>query len=204
MRKKEEDAAKLLEEVKKLINDRTPTGSEKVIATLPYLLPLLDSLEFGKFILSGNGDNVFVGILALISTIYHSIPFSGLVAFFALSILSNNPRINSLIRFNMKQAIYIDIAISIPALLGAFASFLLSGVVQTPQAVSVLWNDTIFVTVAMLCLYGAASSLLGKTPDKIPFLSDFVSQRLPRFKVMDIEEFKRMNMENKKDVDEEK
>jgi hypothetical protein len=30
-------------------NDDTPTAAERVVAALPYLLPLLDGLRYGKF-----------------------------------------------------------------------------------------------------------------------------------------------------------
>jgi hypothetical protein len=47
------------------------------------------------------------------------------VAYGALSFLSANPRLNRLVRFNMQQAIFVDIALLFPGLLlGVSTAFL--------------------------------------------------------------------------------
>ena len=46
----EKAQAELLEQTMALINDREPTGTEKLVSILPYLFPLLDGLQFGRFL----------------------------------------------------------------------------------------------------------------------------------------------------------
>lgn len=94
----------LLAEVRlNLLNDKEPTTKEKVVSVLPYLFPLMDSLQFGRFLIVENADNPFVVILALLYALYKAVPFSGFVSFLVLNVLSSNPGINRLIRFNMQQ-----------------------------------------------------------------------------------------------------
>lgn len=175
----EEAVAAVLQEQLDQINDRPPNGSEKILSCLPYLFPLLDGLQFGRFIILDNADNIFVAIIALIFALYRSIPFGGLIAFFALNFLSGNLSINRLIRFNMQQAIFLDIALFVPGLVGALYNVIFSGLVKLPPAVTVLGNDAIFAVLLISVLYCTGSSLLGYVPDKIPIVSDAVSSRMP-------------------------
>lgn len=96
--KMEKEMAKYLEASLAMINDREPTGSEKLLSILPYLFPLMDSLQFGRFIIMENTDNPLVTIVAILFALYKAVPFGGLIAFFALNFLSSNPGINKLIR----------------------------------------------------------------------------------------------------------
>lgn len=179
--KKEEAAATALKAQLDLVNDKPPTLQEKAISILPYLFPLLDGVQFGKYILLENPDNVFVAAIAILFGLFRSIPFSGLIAFFALNFLSGNLKINRLIRFNMQQAIFLDIALFFPGLLGALYGILFSGVAKLPESVTVLSSDAIFFTLLIAVAYCTGSSLLGYTPDKIPVISNAVEQRMPSY-----------------------
>jgi hypothetical protein len=112
--KMEEEASKLLEARMEMINDKPPSGTDKLVSVLPYLLPLLDGLQFAGHLVNDNPDNVLSGIALAMFTLYQSVPFGGLIAYFALSSLSGNPTINRLVRFNMQQAIFVDIALFFP------------------------------------------------------------------------------------------
>ena len=183
--KVEAEAAALTQARMELLNDKAPTTSDKIISVIPYLLPLLDGLQFGRFLLEGQ-DNPAVAVLAILYTIYRSIPFSGFVAFLALSVLSGNLSINRQIRFNMQQAIYLDIALFIPGLVASLNGLVLGGLgVQIPQAVSQIGSDAVFVTLLVAIGYSVASSLLGITPDKIPFVSDAANRRMPTIDMFD-------------------
>ena len=179
--KLETDAYKTLEEQVGRINDRPPSNTDKIISVLPYLFPLLDGLEFGRFLILGNPDNVVSGILAVMFALYKSIPFGGFIAFFALLSLSGNPGINRLIRFNMQQAIYLDIALFFPGLIAALVGLITksTGGGGVPLEITVLGNDAIFLTMLACVGYCMVSSILGIVPDKIPLISDAVSNRVP-------------------------
>lgn len=183
--KKEAEVAEFLEASLAMINDREPTGTEKLLSVLPYLFPLLDGLQFGRFLIAENTDNPFVVVIAILFALYKSVPFGGFIAFFALNFLSTNPGINKLIRFNMQQAIFLDIFLFFPGLLAALYSVVVSGIggVQVPQAVTEIGSDAVFFTMLAMVGYSSISSLLGKTPDKIPFISKLVVDRMPNFEV---------------------
>jgi len=177
---KEAEIAQLIESQLELINDKTPSRTDRILSALPYLLPLMDGLSFGKFLLTGHESNPLVGVLALLYTAYTSIPFIGFVAFFALSSLSSNFSTNRLVRFNAQQAVYLDLALFVPGLVAALAGAASSGLgLAIPPVVGQLSSDAVFVTLVTTLGYSALSSLLGVTPDRIPFLSESVNKRVP-------------------------
>lgn len=183
---KEEEMAKLAEAKLAILNDKDPTQRDKIVSILPYLFPLLDSLQFGRFLINDNVDNPIVGILAVLFVTYRSIPFSGFLAFLALNTLSSNPGLNKLVRFNMQQSIFLDIALFFPGLIGA----LIVGIggaagFQIDDSVSQLSSTAIFGLLVLTVLYASISSLLGITPDKIPFISRAVEDRMPTTDMFD-------------------
>jgi hypothetical protein len=201
--KKEEEASKFLEAQMELINDKPPTGTEKFLSVLPYLFPLLDGLQFGRFLVNENPENIFAGAVALLYTLYRSIPFGGFIAFIALNTLSGNPSINRLIRFNMQQAIYLDIALFFPSLIAGLAALIgQSAGFQFPPALTEIGDNALFFTLLATIAYSSISSLAGVTPDKIPLLSEAVSKRMPSVDMFDDQG--RFKPSEKKDNDEKK
>lgn len=173
---KEAEVNKLIEAQLEMINDRTPTGTDKIVSCLPYLFPLMDGLTYGRFLFDGVDDNPVVLALAILYSMYRSVPFSGFIAFFGLSALSNNLSINRLTRYNIQQAIYLDIALFIPGFFGAILSVI---GLNLPIVTQALGGSAIFLTLLAVIGYASVSSLFGVTPDKIPFISETVSNRMP-------------------------
>jgi hypothetical protein len=183
--KKEEEISKLMEAQMEMINDKPPTNIDKLLSVIPYLFPLLDSLQFAGFLVNANPENPLSGLVALLFTAYRSIPLGGLIAYFALNFLSGNPSINRLVRFNMRQAISLDIALFFPGFLAAISAFVGQGLgLQFPPAFGELGSDALLLTVFATIAYASISSLLGVTPDKIPLISKAVEDRMPS--VMDM------------------
>jgi len=172
--------SELIESQLALINDRPPTGTNKALSVVPYLFPLMDGLLFGQFLLQDANNPVF-GVVAAIYTLYRSIPFSGVLTFFALSAGSNNLSLNRLVRYNMQQAIYLDFALFIPGIVGAITAAISSGLFgfQLPPGIAEIGSDAVFLTLSATLAYSTVSSLLGVEPDKIPLISDAVNKRLP-------------------------
>jgi hypothetical protein len=184
--KKEEEASKFMEAQMDMINDKPPTGTDKLLSVIPYLFPLLDSLQFARFLVNENPENLLSGLVALLYTAYRSIPLGGFIAFFALNTLSGNPKINRLVRFNMQQAIFVDIALFFPGLLAALSGLVGQGLgVQIPPALGELGSDALFLAVLATISYASISSLLGITPDKIPLISKNVEDRMPSMDMFD-------------------
>jgi hypothetical protein len=190
MAQKEAEIAMLATARMEILNDKEPTTGDKVLSVLPYLFPLMDGLQYGRFLLGGEGSesNPFVVILAVLYGLYRTIPFSGFLAFFALNFLGGNPSINRLVRYNMQQAIYLDISLFFPGLLSGLIGLLLgqANVVLDPTLVQVS-TDAIFVTLLAALAYCTASSLFGITPNKIPFISTAVDNRMPTVDMFDID-----------------
>jgi Chloroplast import apparatus Tic20-like/EF-hand domain pair len=174
------EVAKLIESQLELINDKPPSTTDKIVSVLPYLFPLMDGVLFGQFLLSGNESNPLVAALAILYTVYRAIPFSGFLSFFALSAFSGNLSINRLVRFNMQQAIVLDVALFVPGLIAALTGAASSALgYSIPPMLAELSSDALFVTLLAILGYATVSSLLGVTPDKIPLVSQYVNDRLP-------------------------
>jgi len=187
-RAKEEAEALLFAEAKlDLINEKEPTNADKIWSIVPYLFPLIDGLQYGRFILSQeDSSNLLVVALAILYTLYKRVPFSGFAAFLSLSFLSGNLRINRLIRYNMQQAIFVDIALIVPGLLSGIYGLAATALkVETPAGLGEIGNDAVFVLLLLVLAYCTGSSLLGIAPDKIPFISQAVSDRMPTLEMFD-------------------
>jgi len=184
-----EEQALLAEAKLELINNKTPSNSDKLISVIPYLFPLMDGLQYGRFFLQNDdGSNPFVVALAVLYGLYRTIPFSGFVAFLALNILSGKLDINRLIRYNMQQAIFVDIALIFPGLLSGLLGVLgsVAGVSNpVPQGLGELGSDVVFVGLLLVLAYCAVSSLLGIEPNKLPLISDRVTRTMPTLDMFD-------------------
>lgn len=187
--KRQEQEALLAEAKLEFLNDKEPTTSDKLVSVLPYLFPLMDGLQYGRFLLASDdaGANPLVVIVALLYSLYRSIPFSGFAAFFALNFLSGNPSLNRLVRFNMQQAIFLDIALFFPSLLIGLGGLILGNVpgLNLPAAGGELFSDVIFGTLLLTLTYCVGSSLLGKEPSSIPIVSQSVKDRMPTIDMFD-------------------
>jgi len=189
-----------------LLNDKEPTTKDKLVSVLPYLFPLMDSLQFGRFLIVENADNPLVVVLALLYALYKAVPFSGFVSFLALNVLSSNPRINRLVRFNMQQAIFIDIALFFPGLIGAAYSLLLANSqagATLPPFLTELGSDIIFGLVLITITYCSISSLLGQSPNMIPLISKAADDRMPTIDMFD-DNGRFVSREDKENDDEKK
>lgn len=196
--KAEEELSKFLQAQLERINDKPPSTTDKIASVLPYLFPLMDGLQYGRFLILDNMDNPLSIAVAVVYALYRAIPFGGLIAFFALSFLSGNPSINRLVRFNMQQAIYLDIALFFPSLISALYA-IVSGPTgfQLPASVTELGSDAMFFTLLLTIGYATVSSLLGKTPNQIPIISNAVENRMPSADMFDDQG--RFNPRNRKD-----
>jgi hypothetical protein len=184
--KKEEETLKFVQAQMDVLNNREPTTQDKILSVLPYLFPLMDGLAYGRFLVLENLDNPLAVGLGIIYALYRSIPFSGFIAFLSLSFLSGNPSINRLIRFNMQQAIFLDIALFFPGLIGGVYALISSGAGFTlPTGAVELANNALFLTLLAVIGYASISSLLGQTPDKIPIISQASNDRMPTLDMFD-------------------
>jgi len=84
----------------------------------------------------------------------------------------------------MQQAIFLDVALFFPGLIGGLVA--LTGL-QMPLIVSQISNDAIFITLLGVIGYCTVSSLLGIAPNKIPLISKAVEDRMPNVEMFDLD-----------------
>ncbi len=145
------------------------TVPDRIFASLPYLLPLVDGLMFGKFLFQQFPVLQLLLIpLAPLMQIY-SLPFASLIIFFALYLgVVRNENISHFIRFNAMQAILLDIVLMLCGLvLPIFAkAFQVAFIAET------LYN-MVFLGAFAAFVYAVVQSALGRYAE-IPPLSDAV------------------------------
>lgn len=150
------------------------TVSDRIFASLPYLLPLVDGVIFGRYLFSQFPalSIVFVPLIPLVQI--NSTPFVSLIIFFALFLLViRNENISHFIRFNAMQAILLDIVIFLVSLLLR----ILDPVPGIEFAIETLSN-TLFLGIVAAFVYSVAQSLLGRYAE-IPAISDAVRMQVP-------------------------
>lgn len=150
------------------------TVKDRIFGCLPYLLPLVEGITFGGFLLRQFPvlGVIFIPILPVVG-IYNSFPFAGLIVFFALFLLVvRNEKINRFIRFNTMQAILLSIVLALCGLLIR----ILSPVPGANFAIETLAN-TIFIGLVVAVVYSVAQTIMGRYAE-IPAISDAVHMQV--------------------------
>ena len=147
---------------------------QRLLGLLAYLLPWSDALSFGRELY-----NLFpwISYLALPATpvllLERSIPFGGFLLFLVLFlVVVRNPNVPYYLRFNVLQAILLDILLVVLALA--------SNVFLSPLGNSLMirtLNNTVFIGALVLVLYASIQCIRGKEAD-LPTLSDAVRMQL--------------------------
>ena len=147
---------------------------QRFLGLLAYLLPWSVALSFGRELY-----NLFpwISYLALPATpvllLERSIPFGGFLLFLVLFlVVVRNPNVPYYLRFNVLQAILLDILLVVLAL--AF------NVLLSPLGNSLMirtLNNTVFIGALVLVLYASIQCVRGKEAD-LPTLSEAVRMQL--------------------------
>ncbi len=149
------------------------TVSDRIFACLPYLLPLVEGLAFGRFLFS---QFPVIGLLFIpLSPIIgiYQLPFASLIIFFALFLLVvRNEKISHFIRFNTMQAILLNIVLFL-------CEIVLQVLGSIPGAgfASETISNTIFLGIVAAVVYSVAQSLFGRYAE-IPAISDAVHMQV--------------------------
>ncbi|MEG4938698.1 Tic20 family protein [Microcoleus sp. F4-D5] len=145
------------------------TVPDRIFASLPYLLPLIDGLTFGAFLFRQFPvlQLLFIPLAPLMEL--YRLPFASLIIFFALYLgVVRNENISHFIRFNAMQAILLDIVLMLCGLvLPIFSKGL-----QVAFIAETLYN-MVFLGALAAFVYAVVQSLLGRYAE-IPPLSDAV------------------------------
>lgn len=160
----------------------TTETSDKLLGSLPYLLPLLDAVVVGGAlfklianfpVLAPLGEILLI-LVTPVMFVYGLLPFGlgSLAVFFALFLLVvRNPNISHFIRFNTLQAILIGFIISIGSLL--------LGLLTMPGLALItdtFYNVLLFGGIAAVG-YSVFQCLMGRYPE-IPTISEAVHMQI--------------------------
>jgi uncharacterized membrane protein len=143
---------------------------------VPYLLPFLDALGYGRFLFFQYPMiSRAIAPLAPLISLYSTVPFAPFVAFFAVYLgIVNNQRWPRFVRFNAMQAVLLDILLILPRLVEQVFSTPTGG--WALQAYITVQN-TIWIFVAAAVLYGIGASVVGQTA-RIPLVADAAEQQV--------------------------
>jgi uncharacterized membrane protein len=160
----------------------TTTAVDRILACLPYVLPIADSLIFAvAFVTLLPITAPVIGPVIALGLLYQGITgmvlgqYSSLLIFFALYLLVvRNQKINHFIRFHTMQALMIGICISLVTLLFQLINLpidlLLSSNSPLGLAAPILFA-ALFVVVAGCYLYSIFCAVQGKYAE-IPAISE--------------------------------
>jgi len=149
--------------------------ADRIFACLPYLLPLIAALQFGRFLFQQFPvlQLMLVPLLPVLQLYSVLGPFGGLIIFFVLLFaVVRNENISHFIRFNTMQAILLDIILIVSGLVVN----LLSKGVQVSLVAETLYNMLFLGTLAAV-IYSVVQSVMGRYAE-IPTISDAVHMQV--------------------------
>ena len=151
----------------------------RLLASSTYLLPLLDSLTFGRFIFI---QFPFIARalspLAPLSMLYHSFPLAPFLCFLAIySGVANNSNFSRFVRYNACQAVLLDVLLVIP-------NILLTDVLKPPSdglgfELYLQSFNTIFLYALVNVGLGMGATLTGTTT-RLPFVAEAADSQVSR------------------------
>lgn len=146
-----------------------PLGRLGAVAV--YLVPLLDGASLAPPV------DPWIPLLQAASY-WNAVPFGTLGFFILVSSLSQNYALPFGLRYNMRQAIILDIIVSLPWLIAGLVDFVTKGAVGLPTEV----QSALFYALMASIGYCTLANVVGFLPKGIPFISDAAdSQSGPRW-----------------------
>ena len=149
-----------------------PDAVERVAASVVYLLPCVDGFPYGSYIYANVPP---VGALAYnvlpFVNAFQNLPFVGLVLFIGLSAFSRNAGLSRFVRFNIQQALLLDIVLIIPSFFGGFARSL-------PSSISVMGSNFVFYLWVAVVAYAWFNIVQGKVPNEVLVLSEAADMQI--------------------------
>ena len=146
---------------------------QRLLALLAYLLPWSAALPFGSSL-----DNLFLALQWLVLPalpllmLERSVPFGGFLLFLVLFLaVVRNPKLPYFLRFNVLQAILLDIVLVVVTL--AFQLLQLGSLGFAGRTLA----NTVFLGTLVLVAFALVQCLRGKEAD-IPTLSEAVRMQL--------------------------
>ncbi|CAJ1440459.1 unnamed protein product, partial [Effrenium voratum] len=171
----------LRKEWDQFLTNRPPRNEDKGLLTrlgslAAYLLPLTDALRFGMFLFASFPViQPLLNFLVVPVLLINSLPFGlgYLALFFSMQALASNKKLPALLRYNLRQAITLDIFLVFIGVVGGLfnGAFSLAGS-PIPLEISGVFSTGVYLLVTGCCLYSIAVSLSGNFPSGLGPFSD--------------------------------
>jgi uncharacterized membrane protein len=157
----------------------SPSISDRIFAALPYVLPITAGIPYGVELI--NQFPLFGFLLLPLSPLIRvymgleqTIPFFGLIIFFALILLVvRNERISRFIRFNTMQAILLSFILAVFSLILSILNPNLVG-----ELIASTLANMLFLGMLVSVGYSLVQTLRGEYAE-IPTISDAVHMQVP-------------------------
>ena len=148
---------------------------DRAAAATVYILPLLDGFRYGSFIYANVPavGNAAYSVLPFVNA-FQSLPFAGLILFVGLSTFTRNTGLSRFVRFNIQQALLLDILLVIPGIFGSASKMF-------PQELQVVGTNFIFYLMILVVGYSWAQIAQGKNADQVPILSEAANLQIGPF-----------------------
>ena len=153
---------------------QAPPIWQRLLAAAAYLLPWSDAIPFGRSLFGLFPLLQWLSVPALpVAMLQQMVPFGGLVLFLALYLgVVRNGQVPYPIRFNVLQAILIDIVLVVVSL----AFNLLINPLGSGFALRTISNS-VFLGTLVVVLFGVVQNLRGRDAD-LPTISEAVRMQL--------------------------
>ncbi|EKX44415.1 hypothetical protein GUITHDRAFT_139670 [Guillardia theta CCMP2712] len=151
-------------------------GALRVVSCLPYILPMMDSLSYGRFLFQKIPLLAFIFMKPLqpFVELAQAFPMISFVAFLGLFLfVVRNRKVPRFIRFNTMQALLLEILLIFPQIL---TSGNMGGLI--PFVFTEFVSNMTFYAIAAIVGYSCISNLRGELPCKIPVISTAVFQQI--------------------------
>lgn len=157
----------------------SPSITDRILSVFPYVLPITAGLPFGGQLISQFPIFGFLllplaPLIAVYSSLERTVPFFGLIIFFALILLVvRNQNISRFIRFNTMQAILLSLILAIFSLIlslidpNIFGSLIFSTL-----------SNVLFLGMLVSVGYSLIQTLRGEYAN-IPTISEAVNMQVP-------------------------
>ncbi|KAJ9153938.1 hypothetical protein P3X46_027324 [Hevea brasiliensis] len=154
--------------------DSADTG-DRIISAVCYFYPFFDGVQYGKYVITQ-----FSPIHALIQPlfpairVFKSFPLNGFLVFLTLYfVVVRNPNFSRYVRFNIMQAIVLDVLLIFPDLLER--SFNPRDGLGLDLLMSL--DSTVFLYLLVCLIYGSSSCLLGQVP-RLPIVAEAADRQV--------------------------
>lgn len=168
-----------VQELEEHLSQLPPANEDRGLATragclFAYALPLVDGLRLGTTLLSQVPELQFFATVPTVpaEVLGGAAPVMHLLLFIAMQVLADDTKLPLLLRFNLRQAVLLDVALGFIGLVQGVTAVLVQG------ALPPLVTNAAFVFLVLCVAYAWASSAVGGLPTGIPGISEYATRTM--------------------------